>query len=179
MIYYIADIHFKDQVIFEKCKRPFKSLDEMEEAIISNWNNRVTDDDVVYILGDLGINEEAIEVYRKLKGQKHLIVGNHDIPLMEYIAKSNIFLSFKAMDFITDGDKKVFLCHYPLMDWWNYNYGSYLVYGHIHNKDIANGLEYEKIKEYYEDKFAFNCGVDVIGFTPRTLEELVEIKEGK
>ena len=36
MIYYISDTHFKDQKIFDKCKRPFESLDEMEETIIGD-----------------------------------------------------------------------------------------------------------------------------------------------
>lgn len=36
MIYYISDTHFRDQAIFDKCKRPFKSLDEMESTVISN-----------------------------------------------------------------------------------------------------------------------------------------------
>ena len=31
MIYYIADTHFRDQAIFDKCKRPFKTLKEMED----------------------------------------------------------------------------------------------------------------------------------------------------
>ena len=41
MIYYISDTHFRDQAIFDKCKRPFKSLDEMESTFISKWNNKV------------------------------------------------------------------------------------------------------------------------------------------
>ena len=41
MIYYISDTHFRDQAIFDKCKRPFKSLDEMESTVINKWNNKV------------------------------------------------------------------------------------------------------------------------------------------
>ena len=41
MIYYIADTHLRDQAIFDKCKRPFKSLEEMENtinlAIYAGW----------------------------------------------------------------------------------------------------------------------------------------------
>ena len=44
MIYYIADTHLRDQAIFDKCKRPFKSLSDMENAIINNWNKKVQDD---------------------------------------------------------------------------------------------------------------------------------------
>ena len=51
MIYYIADTHFRDQSIFDKCKRPFKSLLDMEDVIVNNWNKRVKDDDIIYVLG--------------------------------------------------------------------------------------------------------------------------------
>jgi len=48
MIYYISDTHFRNQDIFDKCKRPFKLLDEMESTVISKWNNKVNDVDVVW-----------------------------------------------------------------------------------------------------------------------------------
>ena len=38
MIYYISDTHFRDRAIFDKCKRPFDSLDDMESTIINKWN---------------------------------------------------------------------------------------------------------------------------------------------
>ena len=38
MIYYIADTHFRDQSIFDKCKRPFKSILDMDKTSINNWN---------------------------------------------------------------------------------------------------------------------------------------------
>ena len=53
MIYYIADTHFRDQAIFDKCKRPFESLDDMEEVIIQKWNAKVKEEDTVYVLGDI------------------------------------------------------------------------------------------------------------------------------
>ena len=49
MIYYIADTHFRDQAIFDKCKRPFKTLKEMEEKIIRSWNYKVKDDDIISV----------------------------------------------------------------------------------------------------------------------------------
>lgn len=87
MIYYISDTHFKDQKIFDKCKRPFKSVDEMEEVIINKWNKKVNDEDIVYVLGDIGKDDDpsTIDIFNKLKGHKHLIVGNHDHDMLEDI----------------------------------------------------------------------------------------------
>lgn len=179
MIFYIADTHFNDRAIFNKCKRPFKSVDEMNTVIANNWNNRVKIDDIVYILGDIVKDDDifSIEIFKNLKGHKRLIVGNHDNALLEEIKKANIFESINFIDVFSDGDKKICVCHYPLMDWPEFNRGGYLVYGHIHNKTFDNGYAYKLMKDYYKGLPAYNCGVDVIGFSPRTLEELIHLKE--
>lgn len=179
MIYYISDIHFRDQKIFDKCKRPFKSLAEMEEVVINKWNNKVNEEDTVYILGDIGKDDDSsvIDIFNTLKGHKHLIVGNHDHEMLEDIKKAHLFESIKFIDLIMDGDYKVCLCHYPLMDWMEFNRGGLLVYGHIHNKTENNGYAYKLMKEYYKNLKAYNAGVDVIDFEPRTLKELMKLKE--
>lgn len=53
MIYYISDIHLGDLKVFNKCHRPFAILEEMQLAIVNNWNKKVRDNDDVYVLGDL------------------------------------------------------------------------------------------------------------------------------
>ena len=179
MIYYISDTHFRDQSIFDKCDRPFKSLKEMEDAIIQNWNKKISDVDVVYVLGDLVKDDDAsaIQIFNGLKGHKHLIVGNHDHQVLEDIKESNIFETIKFIDLILDKDRKVCICHYPLMDWMEFNRKGILVYGHIHNKTAKNGEAYKLMKEFYKNLPAYNCGVDVCGFEPRTLDELIHLKE--
>lgn len=179
MIYYISDTHFRDQAIFDKCKRPFKSLQDMEMTVIYNWNKKVNDDDIVYVLGDLVKDDDvsAIEIFKHLKGHKHLIVGNHDHQILDSIINSNLFETVKFIDLILDNDRKVCICHYPLMDWMEFNRNGILVYGHIHNKTEKNGPAYKLIKEFYRNLPAYNCGVDVCGFEPRTLDELNNLKE--
>lgn len=179
MIYYIADTHFRDQSIFDKCKRPFKSIEDMENIIIDNWNKRVKDDDVVYVLGDIAKDDDSsiIQIFEKLNGHKHLIVGNHDHQILDSIRKSKLFESINFIDLIMDNGRKVCVCHYPLMDWMEFNRNGILVYGHIHNKSAKNGYSYKLMKEYYKDLPAYNCGVDVCDFEPKTLDELINLKE--
>ena len=179
MIYYIADTHFRDPAIFDKCKRPFKTLKEMEEKLINSWNYKVKDDDLVYVLGDIAKDDDrtSLEIFKNLKGHKHLIVGNHDYLLLESIKSSEIFESFKFIDLIIDNNRKVCVCHYPLMDWMEFNRNGILVYGHIHNKTYKNGIAYKQIKDFYSNLPAYNCGVDVCAFEPRTLDELIYLKE--
>ena len=48
--------------------------------LIHNWNERVTGNDTVYVLGDaFWKNEEnSVKIIQRLNGHKHLIRGNHD-----------------------------------------------------------------------------------------------------
>ena len=52
----------------------------MDEALITNWNNVVDNQDIVYFLGDFALcsKERMIEIGQQLKGYKILIYGNHD-----------------------------------------------------------------------------------------------------
>ena len=53
MNFYIGDPHLGHEAIIRLCNRPFADVDEMDDAIISNWNSRVTNGDTVFILGDM------------------------------------------------------------------------------------------------------------------------------
>lgn len=81
MKYYISDLHLFHENAIAFDPRPFASLQEMHDTILKNWNDRVTNGDMVYILGDVsmrGKKEELIAFVAQLKGRKVLIKGNHD-----------------------------------------------------------------------------------------------------
>jgi calcineurin-like phosphoesterase family protein len=59
--------------------RPWDDPDEMDEAMIQRWNERVRPSDKVYHLGDVVINRKALKTLHRLNGDKVLIRGNHDI----------------------------------------------------------------------------------------------------
>jgi calcineurin-like phosphoesterase family protein len=59
--------------------RPWTDPDEMDEAMIQAWNERVRPQDKVYHLGDVVINRRALKTLARLNGDKVLIRGNHDI----------------------------------------------------------------------------------------------------
>ena len=176
MIYYISDLHIGDQRVFDLCLRPFSSLQEYENELIRRWNNKVTNDDVVFILGDIAdcSLERVKEVFGCLNGRKRLIIGNHDEKLLLKYLAEGIVVSAAGVKHIEDAGRLVFLCHYPVMDWWFGDKKIYHVYGHVHNK--TDHL-HQAINDFYRDKTAYNASADVVNFEPVTLDELIRMKE--
>ena len=99
MIYYTSDLHLGHANIITHCNRPFSAVDEMDEVLIDNWNAKVTNADTVYVLGDLMFrNKRPAEAYlSRLKGRKHLVVGNHDKAWMKKVDLSRWFESVEMM----------------------------------------------------------------------------------
>ena len=80
MNYYTSDLHLGHAAIIKLCNRPFATVEEMDRNLIDSWNARVHRNDHIYIVGDLVYKSEehASHYLDKLKGKKHLIMGNHD-----------------------------------------------------------------------------------------------------
>lgn len=170
MNYYIGDTHFGDDRVMKLTERPFSSVEEMNETIMKNWNMRIHQKDTVYILGDFALDDDSASIMESLNGKKRLILGNHDRTLTKRILRQ--FDSVTTIRTIDDCGRSVCLCHYPLLSYENSVYGGYQVFGHIHNNmnDIAFSLQQRLPR-------SFNCSADVIGLTPRTLDELISMKK--
>ena len=170
MIYYISDLHFGHRNVIGMDGRPFETIEEMDETLIRLWNERVTDEDDVYILGDFAYrNGNTASWYlRRLKGRKHLIIGNHDRLTIQDAKAMAYFASVEKMSLINDNGRMVSLCHFPLAEWNGKRRGGYHVHGHLHNRRDA---VYEFMSRF--DK-ALNAGCMLNGYRPVTLDELTE-----
>ena len=173
MKYYIADTHFGHQNIIHLVNRPFQTTEEMDKTIIQNWNSVVTDNDEVYIIGDLCFrNAKAPEEYLKqLKGRKYLILGNHDAEIRIQMSSNGKFpglIWIKDYAEIKDGDRKVILFHYPMAEWNGYFHGALHLYGHIHNN-----IENKASQIMINIPGAYNTGADILNFTPQTLDGVI------
>lgn len=117
-IWMTSDLHFGHDREFIWGPRGFKNVQEMNEAIVKNWNAVVAPEDKVYVLGDLmlGDNEAGIKMIKQLKGTIHVILGNHDTKTRAEMYKEcpNVadvqhatVIKFKGYTF--------YLSHYPTM----------------------------------------------------------------
>ena len=85
-VFLVSDTHFGHTGVCRFTRndgvtklRPWDSADEMDEAMVKAWNERVKPTDKVYHLGDVVINRKALAIMHRLNGDKVLIRGNHDI----------------------------------------------------------------------------------------------------
>src|SRR5208282_2378371 len=74
--YVTSDWHLNHENIKTYCQRPA----DFTELILKRHNQTVTDNDVVFMLGDVAIGKkaEAVDLIRQMKGGLMLVRGNHD-----------------------------------------------------------------------------------------------------
>ena len=182
MNYFIADTHFGHKNALSYDNRSFITIEEHDEYLINSWNNAVSYDDDVYILGDVSWHNATTtnEILDKLNGNKHLIIGNHDKKLLRNKEFQNHFQEITSYKELPYGDGKIIvLCHYPIPCFNQHYYESYHLYGHVHNGFEWNMME--NIKFQMEELYEVPCNMYNVGamipymnYTPRTLEEIME-----
>ena len=176
--FYIADWHYNHKNIIALDNRPFKDVTEMNDALIERWNKAVSNEDIVYILGDMFWcePEKSIEVLDKLNGTKMLVRGNHDKRhYPELDKKFNQVVDYLE---IRDGNRHVVLSHYPIPCFKNHYYGWYHLYGHVHDSFEHKMMKHDKylMEELYTVPCKmYNVGamIDYMDYTPRTLDEIL------
>ena len=139
-IFFTSDLHFGHKNVIEYSKRPFSSVEEMDEMLISNWNNVVSQQDEVYLLGDVSLTtkEKTLKLLKRLVGQIYLVKGNHDkktisgdcVKRFGWI-KDYYELSVPDED-ANRGEQKIILSHYPFLTWNRSHHCSWSLHGHSH-----------------------------------------------
>ena len=161
-IYIIADTHFGDENIRLYEERPFQNTDEMDNEMIRRWNETVTDDDLVYHLGDFCSQGEdrCRELLSLLTGHKFLVMGNHDLYLSPQKWRELGFEECYDLPIILKGF--FMLSHEPLYICRSMPYAN--LFGHVHN-----------IPTYRSVSSRSACvSVERIDYTPILLETLRE-----
>lgn len=173
--WFTSDHHFGHANIlkYEPDARPFTSLDEMHECLIERWNMVVGDADTVYCVGDFCFGKHNISIASRLKGQKKLVLGNHD--------------TYPSADYLKYFDKlygvlfwrRCIVSHVPchpngLGQRWMMN-----IHGHLHSKRVQEAVFNQgKIIGYIDDPNYFNVSVEQHNLTPVNADVIMEaVKE--
>lgn len=166
MIYFTSDLHFNHDRDFIYKPRGFINIYEMNNTLIDNWNSIITEEDTVYVLGDLmlGNSDEGIELIHHLKGNIKIILGNHDTDRrIEYYNNSSNIVDIKFADRIKYKKYTFYLSHYPT---YVDNINDAIIWclsGHTHSK--------EKFQE--EFPYNYNVSVDAHNNRPVFIEEII------
>ena len=174
MIYVTSDTHFCHNREFLYRPRGFSSAGEMNYAIVSNWNNTVSDDDHVYLLGDVMLNDnvEGARLLKCLKGKIHIILGNHDTDnrLEIFNNCSNVVETTFATKLKYNG-YYFYLSHYPTIT-SNFDDGKPLkarlinLCGHSHTQDaFVDWVKYNSP--------LYHCELDAHDCEPISLDDII------
>lgn len=141
-VWFTSDTHFGHRNVLQFCSRPFDSVKDMETRLIENWNKLVSDQDVVFHLGDFSwwdSNKEIKKICSKLKAKQiYLVPGNHDLDKgWREVPDRVTILSSVVQLWIRDSQTnelifKAILSHYPLMTWNKREEGVPNLHGHLH-----------------------------------------------
>ena len=155
-IYVVGDLHFGHSNICN-FRQGVNSEEEHREIVVHNWNSVVTKRDIVYVLGDAVFTSEALPTIDRLKGQKFLVLGNHDkLSAREYLAH------FSEVYGLVNR-RKCWLSHAPVHPLELR--GKINVHGHVHYASIP-------------DKAYRNVSLEnTIGFRPVKLEDVINNPE--
>lgn len=178
-VFFTADTHFGHKNVIKYCNRPYDSVEEMDEALIANWNAKVKDKDVVFHIGDFAFMKEPETVIKRLNGKIYLIPGNHDKRIVENMRLRTDFAQHDASTILTnklivlpelthldirvkDERLRFVLCHYAMRVWNNSHYGAIQLFGHSHGT----------LPDYPNSR-SIDVGVDCHGYAPIHLDDVL------
>lgn len=187
--FYIADTHLGHQNVLKYDTRPFADLGEMEDALVENWNQAITEADTVYILGDFiwgKKQSEWLKLTEQLRGKKVLLRGNHDLGReqmsMELLARFETVADYLE---IVDEGRHVTLCHYPIVFYHgSYRPNCYMLCGHVHRTRENDYMEELRLRMRKDSQagrgniYNVGCMMPYMNYTPRTLNEILSAAEG-
>jgi calcineurin-like phosphoesterase family protein len=158
MIWFTADWHLDHaNILVYEPERPWKTIAKMNDGLKDKYNSIVEENDVVYFLGDMSLRgPENWAFYqrwlRKIKGEKHLILGNHDkLNPFLYVdcGFTTVHTALQVEEFILVHDPAV-----TIVD----KSKKWLV-GHIHSL-------------FKKQKHCLNVGIDVWNYFPVSIDQV-------
>ena len=179
-VFLVSDTHFGHAGVCRFTRndgvtklRPWDDPQEMDEALIKAWNERVKPNDKVYHLGDCVINRRAMPTLARLNGDKVLIRGNHDIFRDDEYRQ--YFRELRAYH-VMNG---LILSHIPIHEASLGRFGC-CVHGHLHANRVMKprGVDARTGEMLYRDEIDpryYNVSVEQLpDFAPILFEDVLK-----
>jgi calcineurin-like phosphoesterase family protein len=169
-VFLVSDTHFGHAGVCRFMRndgvtklRPWDTPEDMDEAMVKAWNERVRPNDKVYHLGDVVINRRALATMARLNGDKVLIRGNHDIFRDDEYRK--YFRELRAYH-VMNG---MILSHIPIHSESLGRFGTN-IHGHLHSNRVMTEVWGE-----YKIDVRYHCVcVEQTDFAPILFEDVIK-----
>jgi calcineurin-like phosphoesterase family protein len=180
-VFLVSDTHFGHAGVCRFTRndgvtklRPWDDPQEMDEAMIMAWNDRVRPNDKVYHLGDVVINRRALQTLSRLNGDKVLIRGNHDI--FRDVEYGQYFRELRAYH-VMNG---MILSHIPVHEASLGRFGVN-IHGHLHANRVmrARGVDARTGEVLYssteiDPRYHCVCVEQTPNFAPILFEDVIK-----
>lgn len=174
-IFFTSDTHFFHKKIITYANRPFISVEEMNQALVDNWNSVVPRDGIVFHLGDFsfGGKTQWNTIRKKLNGKIYLILGNHDFSRYDH-SWEQMFKRVTQQMHIYIENQEIYLNHNPFLAFGGSYSGTWDLFGHVHSgPNEKNGKDLPRLEHLFPTQY--DVGVDNNDFRPVSFYEIREI----
>ena len=80
--FFISDLHFQDERLNLYARDlMFKNSKDVDDYIIKIWNEKITNEDLVIVVGDVSMTKDGLNNLKKLNGEKWIVKGNYDVSI--------------------------------------------------------------------------------------------------
>jgi calcineurin-like phosphoesterase family protein len=149
-------------------KRPFIDIEDMNLQLVEAWNSVVSNDDIVYVLGNFAWDPETLEVMTNaLNGDIIVISGEYDKAakeLAESLGLLDIEYLHNAIEYHPEINAS--LSYWPLSEWQGKAKGAYSIIGYPDKKYLTD-----------HKKKLINCACDLWDFKPVEIEKVIGLFE--
>lgn len=176
--HFTSDLHYGHKNILKHCPlRPYKSIEEMREKFIVNYNSVVGHYDRVCWVGDAFFTsvEDSKQIMMRLNGQKILVMGNHD---KSKKAMLEIGFSIVADELtVRIANKTCLVVHYPPKGSKHAGYEYDDRFNDLRPDRKAHEIIIHGHTHYHvkKDGNSIHCGVDAWDYKPVSVKEIEEL----
>lgn len=123
-------------------KRPFDSVDDMNQHLIEAWNSTVADGDIVFVMGNLVWDPETAEiVLKQLNGTIIALEGEYDKSIQDVEANPELNINYLPETFKTAPEIMMCMSYWPMLEWPGKKKGWTSIIGYPDKKYKTSHLE--------------------------------------